>query len=131
MVKSLSGHVHKDIRTGFVYGQIRAKSENSPQRYKAQYRKRGVREWSAIIKWRRDFGYTYNQIAQSFDRSTNYVYKVIRREMNRGLMRYQNFNFVPYKTKMICSCQRVKRAIFWSLVWALSGFIEGEAERPP
>jgi len=127
MVNSLFGHVHRNS-DGLVYGKPRKKSENTPVRYTSTNRKAAPRERSAIIMLRRR-GYTYNQLASAFERSTNYIYQVCRKAMNLGTLKYQNYKFTPFLTKMLTCNNRLGTLIMRLFQW--QKFIDGEEDKPP
>ena len=128
MVKSLSGHVHKS-QDGLVYGKARKlKREIRYSRYTSTNRKAAPRERAAIIMLR-NHGYTYNQLASAFERSTSYIYKVIRTAMNRGAVAFRDYRKNPHLVKMQTCLTRIGTLLFRFNQWI--NFIEGTEDKPP
>lgn len=53
------------------------------------------REAATYIKLRRDFGYTINQIASAFGRSTNVVWRRLQRNIDLGVFRRIDLRKIP------------------------------------
>jgi len=121
------GHVTHG-KDGLVYGKPRKKSENRSIRYSATNRKAAPRERAAIIMLRNK-GYTYNQLASAFERSTNYIYKIIRTAMNRGAVAYRDYRENPHLVKMQTCLNRIGTLLFRFNQW--TAFIEGLEDKPP
>jgi hypothetical protein len=130
LVKSLSGHVHKG-HDGLVYGKPRkqSKRENRYCRTTATNRKTAPRERAAIIMLRKK-GYTYNQLASAFIRSTSYIYKVIRNAMNCGVVSFHDYRAgISDLTKKLTCNNRLGTLILCFSSWI--AFIEGAEDKPP
>jgi hypothetical protein len=126
VTKCSFGHVtHTD---GLVYGKPRKKSENRYTRYTTTNRKAAPRERAAIIMLRNK-GYTYNQLASAFERSANYIYKIIRTAMNRGTVAYRDYRANPHIMKMRTCLTRIGTLLFRFKDW--TAFIKGEEDKPP
>jgi hypothetical protein len=141
MVNSLSGHVTK-TKDGLTYGKARGsyysaqhgyfllpKRENRYSRYTLTNKKTAPRERAAIIMLRKK-GYTYNQLATAFERSTSYIYQVCRTAMNRGTLPYRNYKTgLTHMAKIITSGRRIGMLLLRFSGWL--SFIKGEVEKPP
>lgn len=128
MVNSSFGHVHR-TRDGLVIGQPRKQNrENRYTRDTTTNRKTGKREKAAVIMLRRK-GYTYNQLASAFERSSSYIYRIIRKAMNNGSVKYRDYRVIPYITKMLSCNNRLGMLFVRFNEWM--AFINGETDKPP
>jgi AraC-like DNA-binding protein len=87
------------------------------------------REKAAIIKLTAKFGYSINQLAQAFGRSTSYIQKIVRNEINLGFTSFLDKRKLPNTTRLRCSAIRKMMLQKYLPVWM--AFILGEEDKPP
>jgi len=107
------------------------KSENTYQRGTSTNRKTSPREKTTIIMLR-NFGYTYNQLASAFERSTNYIYKIIKIAKKRGCL--NTAALTDHRKGHISNRIRAAGNRLGTLLYIFSqwtAFIEGTEDKPP
>lgn len=104
---------------GIWYGQLTPLSPRRPF---------GVREKSAYFSLRR-LGYSINQIAAAFGRSTSVVHRALKKLLLQGVLRRVDIRKLPYKPRMLASSFRWARLLKLLSDWKL--FAEGVGEKPP
>jgi len=127
-MKSLSGNLTRN-RDGLLFGKPR-KTYTRTTPVKSGFTKRRVlkRENTAIIKLRR-LGYSINQLANAFGRSTSFIHKAIRIGITRGIIHMVQMRKLPSAARLRCSSLRRKMLDSYIQGWLL--FASGVGDKPP
>ena len=86
------------------------------------------REKCAIMKLSK-LGYSINQLADAFGRSTSFIHKTVRTAITRGINRFIDKRKLPSQTRLMCSAVRRKMLTKYLPQWM--AFICGEEDKPP
>jgi len=86
------------------------------------------REKAAYLKLRR-LGLSINQIAKAFGRSTNVVWRALKRLQQRGILRLVDMRKLPFQARMRAASYRWQKMLKVLHLWEL--WICGEEEEPP
>lgn len=86
------------------------------------------REKAAYLKLRR-LGLSINQIAKAFGRSTNVVWRALKRLQQRGILRLVDMRKLPYQARMRAASYRWATMLKMLHLWEL--WICGERDEPP
>ena len=130
-MKSSWGNV-KIVRTPqdvLVYGQIRKKYTRShPPTSGFKHDLSQPRIKATLIKLTQH-GYSINQLANAFGRSTSFVHKCVRTSILRGIAHFIDKRKLPSQTRLYTSSVRRKNLSKFIAGWI--AFAKGEVDKPP
>lgn len=121
-------HAHRS-KDGCVYNKPRKQyTRTHPAKTGFVKIKNNPRENIAFIKLRR-LGYSINQLANAFGRSTSYIHKRIRIAITRGNIHMVEMRKLPSQIRLRCSS--IRRSTLFKFLPGWEAFILGETDEPP
>jgi hypothetical protein len=120
---------HRSKQDGCPYAKLRKKyTRTHPAKTGFLKIKNNPRENVAIIKLRR-LGYSINQLADAFGRSTSFIHKRLRTAISRGIIHMVQMRKLPSSIRLLTSSRRRRMLQTYLPLW--EAFILGEGDKPP
>ena len=129
MVKTGFGNIVLNKKDGLLYAIPRKQyTRTTPIKTGFKIERSLKREKSAIIKLT-NFGYSINQLAAAFTRSTSFIHETIQIAIKRRIARFVDKRKLPSNTRLRLSALRCSNLQRWIKLWM--PFVKGEVEKPP
>ena len=129
MVKTGLGNLVRNNKDGLLYAIPRKQYTRTHKPVKG-FKIRDVlrREKCTIIKLT-NFGYSINQLAAAFTRSSSFIHKTVRTAIQRRIARFVDKRKLPSQARLRLSSLRRSNLTKWLKLWM--PFVKGEVEKPP
>lgn len=122
-------HVARSKKDNCVYAQARKQyTRTKPIKTGFHQEKHQPRIKATLIKLS-NLGYSINQLAKAFNRSTSFVHKCVRTSIIRGLAHFIDKRKLPAATRLRTSSLRRKMLSKFIIGWLQ--FAKGEVDKPP
>jgi hypothetical protein len=122
-------HLARSRKDNCLYAQARkAYTRTKPIKSGYHQEKQQPRIKATIIKLS-CLGYSINQLARAFGRSTSFVHKCVRTSIIRGLAHFIDKRKLPATTRLRTSSLRRKMLSKFIIGWLQ--FARGEVDKPP